>query len=129
MVTGNIKAYVAGVVAVLLLLILIPTAIHNYSLQLNVIELEAEKTKMFSDAIVKKMELAGLRDAIAEQNKHINELEAQTARMRAEGEKAKQEAAGRVLMLNNRIAWLEKDKGASCNAAGIGKTILDEVLP
>jgi len=129
MLTDSIKAYVAGVVAVLLLLVLIPTGIHNFALQAQVKQLETDKTTLHAKALIKRMEVQGLMDSLGDQEKRIQAFE-ETAKQMAEARlKAQQEAAQRVKQLQNRIAWLEQDKGASCTVAGIGKTILDEVLP
>jgi hypothetical protein len=129
MLTARIKSYIAGVVAVLLLLVLIPTGIHNVALQRKVKQVEAENTTLLAEAMIKRMEVQGLVDAIGEQEKRIKAFEATAQQMAAARLKAQQEAAQRVTQLNNRIAWLEQDKGTSCTAAGIGKTILNEVLP
>lgn len=129
MISGNIKAYMAGVVAVLLLLVLIPTCIHNIALQSQVKQLESDKTTLQAEALIKRMEVKGLMDSLGDQERRIQEFE-NTAKQMAEARlKAQQEAAQRVQQLQNRIAWLEQDKGASCTAAGIGQTILNEVLP
>jgi TolA-binding protein len=129
MITDSIKAYIAGVVAVLLLLVLIPTGIHNFALQAEVEQLETDKTTLKAEALIKRMEVQGLVDAIGDQEKKIKEFEATAQQMAEARLKAQQQAAQRIEQLNNRIVWLEQDKGASCTAAGIGKTILDEVLP
>jgi F420-0:gamma-glutamyl ligase len=129
MITGSIKAYVAGLVAVLLLMLLIPTFIHNATLQHKVKTLEDRNTQLISDSILRKMAVENMRTAVADQELKIKEFENIAQRMAEARLKAQQEAAQRILTLNNRIAWLEQDKGASCTAAGIGKTILDEVLP
>lgn len=127
--TDSIKAYIAGVVAVLLLLVLIPTGIHNFTLQAEIEQLEADKTTLQAEALIKRMEVQGLMDSLGDQERRIQAFE-NTAKQMAEARlKAQQEAAQRVQQLQNHIAWLEKDKGASCTVAGIGKTILDEVLP
>lgn len=129
MLTGNIKAYVAGLVAVLLLLVLIPTGIHNVALQAQVDQLETDKTTLLAEAMIKRMEVSGLMDSLGDQEKRIQAFE-NTAKQMAEARlKAQQESAQRVQQMENHIAWLEKDRGASCTVAGIGKTILDEVLP
>lgn len=129
MLTGNIKAYLAGLVAVLLLLVLIPTGIHNFALQAKVKQLENEKTALVAESVIKKMEVTGLMNSLGDQEKRIQAFEA-TAKQMAEARiKAQQEAATRIQSLENQIDWLEQDKGASCNAAGIGTAILKEVLP
>lgn len=129
MISGSIKAYAACVAAFLLLMILIPTGIHNMALHKRVEALEDEKTKLLSDAVLRKIEVANMRDAVADQELKIKAFEATAQQMAEARVKAQQEAAQRVQLLQNRIAWLEQDKGASCTVAGIGKTILDEVLP
>lgn len=129
MLTDSIKFYIAGVVAIVLLMLLIPSTVENISMRASVKRLEQEKTTLLAEAMIKRMEVNGLVDAIADQNKKITEFEETAKRMLDARLKAQQEAAQRVKQLQNRIAWLEQDKGASCNAAGIGKTILDEVLP
>lgn len=127
--TDSIKAYIAGVVAVLLLLVLIPTGIHNFTLQAEIEQLETDKTTLQAEALIKRMEVQGLMDSLGDQERRIQAFE-NTAKQMAEARlKAQQEAAQRVQQLQNHIAWLQKDKGASCTVAGIGKTILDEVLP
>lgn len=127
--TDSIKAYIAGVVAVLLLLVLIPTGIQNFTLQAEIEQLEADKTTLQAEALIKRMEVQGLMDSLGDQERRIQAFE-NTAKQMAEARlKAQQEAAQRVQQLQNHIAWLQKDKGASCTVAGIGKTILDEVLP
>ncbi|WP_331352577.1 hypothetical protein [Cellvibrio sp. UBA7671] len=125
----SIKAYIAGVVAVLLLLVLIPTGIHNFTLQAEIEQLEADKTTLQAEALIKRMEVRGLMDYLGDQERRIKAFEETAKQMAAARLKAQQEAAQRVNQLQNRIAWLEQDKGASCTVAGIGKTILDEVLP
>lgn len=129
MLTNNLKTYLAGGVAVLLLMLLIPTGIHNFTLQAKVKQLETDKTTLTAEALIKRMEVQGLVDSIADQNKKITEWENAAKQMAEARAKAKQEHADRIQQLNGRIAWLEQDKGASCTVAGIGKTILDEVLP
>lgn len=127
--TDSIKAYIAGVVAVLLFAVLIPTGIHNIALQHKVEQLEADKTTLQSEALIKRMEVQGLMDSLGDQERRIKAFE-ETAKQMAEARlKAQQESAQRVQQMQNHIAWLEQDKGASCSVAGIGKTILDEVLP
>jgi uncharacterized membrane protein YccC len=129
MISGSIKDYVAFVVAFLLLLVLIPTFIENISLRAKVKGLEDKQTQLLSDAVLRKIEVANMRDAVADQELKIKAFEATAQQMAEARVKAQQEAAQRVQLLQNRIAWLEQDKGASCTVAGIGKTILDEVLP
>jgi hypothetical protein len=127
--TDSVKSYVAFVVAFLLLLVLIPTFIDNTSLRAKVKGLEDKQTQLLSDAVLRKMEVANMREAVADQELKILEFEATAQQMAEARLKAQQEAAQRVQQMQNRIAWLEQDKGASCTVAGIGKTILDEVLP
>lgn len=127
--TDSIKAYIAGVVAVLLLLVLIPTGIHNFILQAEIEQLETDKTTLQAQALIKRMEVQGLMDSLGDQERRIQAFENTAKQMTEARLKAQQEAAQRVQQLQNRIAWLEQDKGASCTVAGIGKTILDEVLP
>lgn len=129
MLTGSIKAYAASLVAVLLLMMLIPTGIHNFSLHKKVEGLEDEKTKLLSDAVLRKIEVANMREAVADQELKIKAFEATAQQMAEARVKAQQEAAQRVQQLQNQIAWLKQDQGASCTAAGIGTTILNEVLP
>jgi TolA-binding protein len=129
MLTGNIKAYIASVLVVLLLMVLVPTFIHNATLQRKVKGLEDRNTQLISDSILRKMAVENMHTAVAEQELKIKEFEATAQQMAEARLKAQQQAEQRIEQLNNRVAWLEKDKGASCTAAGIGKTILDEVLP
>lgn len=129
MITGSIKAYIAGVVAVLLLMVLIPTFIHNATLQRKVKVLEDRNTQLISDSILRKMAVENMRTAVADQELKIKAFETTAQQMAEARLKAQQQAAQRIEQLNNRVAWLEKDKGASCTAAGIGQTILNEVLP
>jgi outer membrane murein-binding lipoprotein Lpp len=129
MLTGSTQKYIASLVAVFSLMLLIPSVIENMSLRKSVTRLENEKTTLLAEAMIKRAEVNGLVSAVDEQNKKITEFENVAKQMAAARLKAQQEAAQRVAQLNNRIAWLEQDKGASCNAAGIGKTILNEVLP
>ncbi len=127
--TSNIKAYVAGVVAVLLLLVLIPTGIHNFALQSKVEKLETDKTTLQAEAFIKRMEVTGLQNAIGEQNKKITELEQQTEVMKKQRQDALQQAAGQIQALAGQINRLQQDHGKSCTVAGIGSTILKEILP
>ena len=84
---------------------------------------------LVAEALVKRMEVQGLMDSLGDQERRIQAFE-QTAQQMAQARlKAQQEAAQREQQLRNRIAWLEQDKGASCTVAGIGQTILNEVLP
>jgi TolA-binding protein len=129
MLTGNIKAYIASVLVVLLLMVLVPTFIHNATLQRKVKGLEDRNTQLISDSILRKMAVENMRTAVAEQELKIKEFEVAAQQMAEARLKAQQQAEQRIEQLTNRIAWLEQDKGASCTAAGIGKTILDEVLP
>lgn len=129
MVTSTLKTYVAGAVAFLLLMLLIPTGIHNIALQSKVKQLETDKTTLTAEALIKRMEVQGLADAIADQNQKITEFENVAKQMADARLKAQQEHAQRVAQLTGQIARLQNDKGASCTVAGIGTTILNEVLP
>lgn len=129
MLTNGVKTYVAYVVAFLLLMLLIPTLIDNYSLREKVTGLEGKQTQLIADAVLRKMEVANMREAVADQELKIKAFEATAQQMAEARLKAQQEAAQRVQQLQNQIAWLKQDKGASCTAAGIGTTILNEVLP
>ena len=129
MLTDSIKAYMGFVVAFLLLLVLIPTFIDNTSLRAKVKGLEDKQTQLLSDAVLRKMEVANMREAVADQELKIKAFEATAQQMAEARLKAQQEAEKRVQKLQNQIAWLEQDKGASCTVAGIGTTILNEVLP
>lgn len=129
MITASIKATIASVVAGLLLLLLIPTGCQNIALKLQIKELQQDKTTLLAEAVIKRLEVQGLVDAIADQNDKITAFENTAAKMAQARLKAQQEAEQRIAQLNNRIAWLETDKGASCTATGIGQTILNEVLP
>ncbi|UUA73096.1 hypothetical protein [Cellvibrio sp. QJXJ] len=129
MLTDSIKAYMGFVVAFLLLLVLIPTFIDNTSLRAKVKGLEDKQTQLLSDAVLRKMEVATMREAVADQELKIKAFEATAQQMAEARLKAQQEAAQRVQQLQNQIVWLQQDKGASCTVAGIGQTILNEVLP
>jgi len=129
MLTGNIKAYVAGILAALLLLVLIPTGIHNFALQAQVEQLETDKTTLVAESMIKKMEVTGLMNSLGDQEKRIQAFEATAKQMAEARVTAQKEAATRIQSLENQIDWLTQDKGASCNAAGIGTAILKEVLP
>lgn len=129
MLANGAKAYVAGVVAFLLLMVLIPTGIENISLRAKVKGLEDQRTKLLSDSVLRKIEVAGMREAVADQELKIKAFEATAQQMAEARLKAQQEAAGRIQQLTGQITRLEQDKGASCTVAGIGTTILNEVLP
>ncbi len=125
----SIKQYVAGVVVVLLLLVLIPTGIHNVALQSKVEKLEGDKTTLQAEALMKRMEVTGLQNTIGEQNKKITELEQQTIVMKKQRQDALEQAAGQIQALTGQINRLQQDQGKSCTVAGIGSTILKEILP
>lgn len=125
----KIAALIMGILTAVALGACISYAVENYSLTGKVKQLEADKTTLQAEALIKRMEVQGLMDSLGDQERRIQAFE-NTAKQMAEARlKAQQEAAQRVQQLQNHIAWLQKDKGASCTVAGIGKTILDEVLP
>lgn len=129
MLANSAKAYVAGVVAFLLLMVLIPTGIENLSLRAKVKGLEDQRTKLLSDSVLRKIEVAGMGEAVADQELKIKAFEATANQMAEARFKAQQEAAGRIQQLTGQIVRLQHDQGASCTVAGIGTTILNEVLP
>lgn len=126
---NSIKNYLTSGVAVLLLLVLIPTALQNITLKQIVETLETDKTTLKAEALQKRFEIKGLELVIDDQNKRIDKLGKETREMQAQKQQALLESAKRVAQLNDQVARLQFDKGKSCTVAGIGSTILNEVLP
>ncbi len=125
----SIKKYLVSGVAILLLLVLIPTTLQNISLKQTVETLQADKTTLKAEALQKRFENKALELVIDEQNQRVDELGKETREMRAQKQQALQESAKQVAQLNDQVARLQFDKGKSCTVAGIGSTILKEVLP
>lgn len=125
----SIKNYLASGVAVLLLLVLIPTALQNVSLKQTVETLQADKTTLKAETLQKRFEIKALELVIDDQNQRIDKLGKETREMQAQKQQALLESAKRVAQLNDQVARLQFDKGKSCTVAGIGSTILNEVLP
>ncbi len=81
MLTGNIKAYLASLLVVLLLMVLVPTFIHNATLQRKVKVLEDRNTQLISDSILRKMAVENMRTAVADQELKIKAFEATAQQM------------------------------------------------
>lgn len=126
---NSIKNYLAGGVAILLLLVLIPTGLQNMSLKQTIETLQTDKTTLKAEALQKRIEIKALELVIDEQNIRIDKLGKETRAMQAQKQQALEESAKRVAQLNDQVARLQFDKGKSCTVAGIGSTILNEVLP
>lgn len=118
-----------NIFAGLFLLLAVLTGLQNLSLKSDIETLEQDKTTLLAEAMIKRMELTGLINSLGDQEKKIQAFEETANQMLEARLKAQQESAGRIQQLTGQIARLEQDKGASCTVAGIGQTILSEVLP
>jgi hypothetical protein len=127
MLTDSIKTYFAGALVVLLLMILIPTGLANMALKVKLGNLENEKTTLLAEAMIKRMELSALSDAIGEQSKKVVEFEATTKKMAQARLAAQEKASTRINQLQAGIARLQQENAQGCTAEGIRSKILREL--